>query len=188
MRDTLQLLHVRVVDGVGGGAPLAALLLALLGREVTFTRPLGGVDAVLTAETHDLLTRTFRRCFDVPASLVGADKVLFALCADPLASDGVLLETGEVRPARPYVVDMSQGDENGGSCRREVGVIRIRNTQVGRVVHKTASRISGNDWALGTTSIYLNGEEGVEERPPGDTGRSTCTGYCSGKSWRLGVE
>ena len=131
---------------------------------------------VPTAKTHDLLTRTFRRCFDVPASLVGADKVLLALCADPLASDGVLLETGEIRPGRPYVVDMSQGYENGGPCRREVGVIRIRNTQVGQVVRQAASRVSGNDWALGTISIYLNGEEGAEERPPGDTGRSTCTG------------
>jgi len=146
---------------------------------------------VATAKTHDLLTRTFRRCFDVPAGLVGADKVLFALFADPLASDGVLLETGEIRPGRPYLVDMSQGDENGRPRRREVGVVRIRNTQVGQVVPKTASRVSGNDWARGTISIYLDGEEGREgreERSPGDTGRSTCTGYCSGKSFRLGVE
>jgi len=127
LRGALQFLHVRVVDGVGGGAPLTALLLALLGQEVTFTGPLGGVDAVATAKTHDLLTGTFRRCLDVPAGLVGADKALFALFADPLFNDGVVLETGEIRPGRPYVVDMSQGDENGGPRGREVGVIRIRN-------------------------------------------------------------
>ena len=38
-------------------------------------------------------------------------------------------------------------------------------------------------------TIYLNGEDGrEEERAPGDMERSTWTGYCSEKSWRLGAE
>lgn len=95
MRDPLQL-RVRGVDGVGGSASLTAPLLALLGQEVALARPLGCVDAVAAAKTHNLLTRALGRRFDMPTSLMGTDEVVSALCADPLAIGGVVLETIEV--------------------------------------------------------------------------------------------
>ena len=70
------------------------------------------MDAVTTAKTLDLLTRTLCGRFDMPAGLVGADKMLSALCTVPPSSDGVLLETFEILLSRLDVLDMSQGDEN----------------------------------------------------------------------------
>ena len=179
MRDVLKLyLHVRVIDGVCGGTPFTALLLALLGREVTLSRPWGRMDVVATTKALDLQACTLGCRFDMPASLMGANEIFSALCTDPLASGGVLLETVEIRFGGLDVVDMSQGDKNGESRRREVGVIwsgNIGKAQVGQVVRQTGSEVSDKDWSLRTISIYQNGEDGreEEERVPGDTGRST---------------
>lgn len=122
LRDNLRR-HVRVADGIGGGAPLTALLLALLGGEVTLARVVARVDVVATAKTHHLLTGTLGRRFGVPAGLMGTDEVVFALRADPLASDGVILETVEIGLSRPNVVEVDQGDDSGEPRGREVGVI-----------------------------------------------------------------
>ena len=178
MRDISQFrirfrFHVRVVDGVGGGTPLPALSLALLGREVALTRPLGCVDMVATAKAFDLLARTLGRCLDVPASLMGADKVSAALRTNPLASRGMVLEAIKICLCG---LDLDQGGENGGCCRREVGAIRGGHipAQLGQVIRQAAPRVSGKDRLPRSISIYLKGEDGTEseERVPGDAVRS----------------
>lgn len=116
--------HVRVVDGVGGGTPFTALLLALLGAEMTLAREVGGMEVVTTAKTLDLLPRTLGGGFDVPAGLMGADEVTVALCANPLASAGMVLEIFEIGLGSLGVVDVDQGGEKGEPHRREAGAIR----------------------------------------------------------------
>ena len=147
MRATLQFhfyFHVRIVNGVSWSAPLAAPLLALLGCEVTFAGPLGRVDTVATTKALNLFPRTFGRRFDMPASLVGADEVLFAPWANPLASEGVVFETGKVTLGRLHLAgvavaqgDVAQGAEDGERRWRELGIAVSRcipDAQLRRVV------------------------------------------------------
>jgi len=103
---------------------------------MTFARIVPGVDAVATAKAQDLLTSALCRRFRMPAGLMGADEVVFALRANPLVSDVVVLETFEIGPGGSDVRRVDQGGENGESRRREVRVIRsgcIGNAQVGQV-------------------------------------------------------
>jgi hypothetical protein len=86
----------RIVNGVSGGAPLSASLLAFLGREVAFARPSRGVDVVAAAKALDLLSSAFRGGLHMPTRLVGTDKVSFALGANPFASERVIFEPFEV--------------------------------------------------------------------------------------------
>jgi len=168
LRDTLRFrvrfhFHVRIVNGVSWGPPLAAPLLALLGCEVTLAGPHGRVDAVTTPKALNLFPRTLGRRFDMPASLVGADEVLFALWANPLASKGVVFKTGEVGLGRLHVAGVAQGAgvvrgygiaqgaEDGERRWRELGIVvsgYIHDAQLGRVVGQTISKINEKDGFL----------------------------------------
>lgn len=136
------------MNGEGRSTPLTALLLAFLGYEVTLARPLGRVDVVFTTETHDLFTGTLRRRFGVPAGLMRTDKVASAFFADPLASDGVLLEAVQVGLDRFDVVGGGQGDKGGEVRRGEAGGVwsgSVPKAQVRQVVQRATFRISGGD-------------------------------------------
>jgi len=144
-------IHVRIVDGVSWCSSLPASFLTLLRREVTLAGPLGRVDAVTTAKALNLFPRTLGRRFDVAAGLVGTDEVLVALWANPLASEGVVFETGEVSLGRLDLAGVAQGDiaqgtEDGERRWREFGIVVngwIHPAQLGRLVGQTVSKING---------------------------------------------
>ena len=136
MQDALQF-HEPVVDGVGWGTPLSAILLALLGPEMTLARPLGRMDLITTAEALDLLSGTFGSGLDVPTGLMGTDKVAVALGADPLAGGSVKHNTFGFN-----VFKIRLGGENGKPSRGEVGIVgarRIPDAQVRKVIPRTVT-------------------------------------------------
>ena len=142
------------MNSVSWGAPLPAPFLALLGREVTFAGPLGRVDAVTTAKALNLCSRTLGRGFDMSASLVSADEVLFALGANPLASEGVVFKTDEVSLGRLYLAGVAQcagvaqGAEDGERCRRELGIVVsgwIHDARLERIVGQAKWKINEED-------------------------------------------
>jgi hypothetical protein len=155
LQDTSQFLE-RVIDGEGGGTPLSAFLLAHLCREVTLAGPLGRVDVVATAEALDLLSRALGSRLGVPASLVGTDKVAFALCANPLASERVVFEIPEVRLGRLNVFSVKQWGKNGQRRGREAWVVwswRIYGAQVRQVVCRAVPSVSDKNEGLSSISF-----------------------------------
>jgi hypothetical protein len=179
----------RVVDGVSGGTPLAPSLLALLSREVAFSRPLRRVDVVAATKAFDLLSGAFCGGLHMPTRLVGTNKVSVALGANPFASKWVILKALEVGLCRLNIFDVGQGGEDGQPHRRGVGVWgwRIRDAQIRKVVCRTTSGVSDRNGFLASVSKYLKGEGGREagERTPGDGGECTGIWYWSKKSERL---
>ena len=148
LREILQF-YVRVVDGVGGGTPLPALL-TFLGAEVTLAGVVRGVDMVAAAKAHDLLPGALGCRLHMPAGLMGADEVALALCADPLASDGAVLDAVEASLDGLDVVSVNQGGENGERRREARAIWRgyVDDARIGHVVREAVLSISGKNRSL----------------------------------------
>lgn len=84
------------------------------------------MDTVTTAKALHLASRTLCSRFDVATSLVGTDEIASALGTDPLACNRVVLEAIKVGLGMFNFMGVGQGDKDGETTRRVVGVAHGR--------------------------------------------------------------